>query len=163
MSLVTTDEVIEQVSPGVGVEALQSIIDREEKFLARRIGDLTGERTVTYRLGGGPIRLPRTASAVVIAGVDPSSIQILNGRMVYVDPWPYGAMAVTWEPDDEEEVKQAIIDLCRITLSTSPYVNESSEGHSYARGASIDGMREAIVARITEPPRSATVGFGGYR
>lgn len=163
MSLVTPDEVIEQVSPGVSEDTLQSIIDREEKWLARKIGPLTGERVARYDVSRGPLRLPRTTDAVEVAGVDPSLVTLYpDGRTVGISPWPYLAVEVTFTPDDEEEVRQAVIDLCRITLTTSPYSSESSDGHTYSRAyGSVDGYREAVAARLMGTPKTATVSFGG--
>jgi hypothetical protein len=163
MSLVEPAEVTAQVSSGVETDTLQSIIDREEAWLARRVGGLSGERAQSFAPTGYTIRLPRTTDDVDVSGVDPANVVLSDQRYVTVAHWGSWPVVITYTPNDELEVKQAIIDLCRITLTNSPYNTESADVHSYTRGASPDSLREAIARRITHAgvsePMTATVSF----
>ena len=60
MSLVMLSEVRALVETGLTDADLQAVLDREEGWLASRIGALTGERTETFRptLPDAPIYLP---------------------------------------------------------------------------------------------------------
>jgi hypothetical protein len=163
VSLVLPADVTAQVSSGVETDTLQAIIDREEAWLARRVGGLTGATEQTFLPTGYTVMLQRTTDAVVVSGVDPANVVLSEGRYVSVAYWGSWPVVITYTPNDELEIKQAIIDLCRLTLTNSPYNSESVDVHSYTRGASIDSLREAIARRITHggvtEPMTATVSF----
>lgn len=160
MSLVTTAEVIAQVAPGVDEPTLQSVIDYNEAWLARRIGgSLSGQMSQFMYPQDWYVRLRRPTDAVVVVGADPQYVTLsADGYFVSMGIygwWPVGPVEFQYTPNDELEVKQAVIDLCRITLSTSPYASESADVHTYTRGASIESLRDAVADRLLNAGSSA--------
>lgn len=166
MSLVQPEDVIAQVAVGVDGATLQAVIDREEAWLAHRIGALTEERSQSFWPGvNSTVRLLRPTDAVLVVGLDPTQVVLSpDGWYVTVGYWPASPVAITYTPTDELEVRQAVIELCRITLTNSPYQTESADVHSYGRSASPDSLRDAIARRLIRPPgtgglMTATVPF----
>jgi hypothetical protein len=133
MGLLTVAELRGLVSTGLGDEALQGVIDREEAYLASRIGPLTGERTqrlVMYATSG-PIRLARPTDSVVVRRTPTGDVidgtEVLPGGWHVWRPaldWPYpgtrgSSLYATYTPNDEDLVVRVLIELCRMTVSAA--------------------------------------------
>lgn len=157
MSLVTLGDVRALVKSGLSDPDLQAVIDREEAWLASRIGALTGERTDTFTPGAdAPLYLRRQAASVVLtdAGVavaadqftfTPSAGQI---RRIY-GSWK-GPVTVTYTPTDSATVARAVIELVRGTTTETGYESESMGDYSYSRGearTSRAGLLRSILLR----------------
>lgn len=168
MPLVTTDEVEALISPGIETDALEDVIAREEAWLARKIGPLTGMRTVTLRpdLASGPLTLRRPAASVLVTMGEGGLVEATLGSdgLTILPPsltrW-VNPVVVTFTPTDEAEVKRAVIDLVRLAVTTSPYSQEGSEGHSYSRRYTPEFQREVIARRLVHRPKTASVSFLG--
>ncbi|HSW43107.1 MAG TPA: hypothetical protein VLM76_11415 [Patescibacteria group bacterium] len=136
---------------------LQAVIDREEAWLAGRIGPLAGPRTQTYRpqLGDATLYLPRRTESVVVtdAGValvpdvdftfTPSAGAL---RRLPLPTWR-GVVTVTWTPSDEATVKHTVIELVRGTLGETGRDAETIGDYSYSRGESAGRLGRAGLAR----------------
>lgn len=165
MSIVTIDAVKAVMSPGVKDTALQTVIDREEAWLANDpvvgIGPLTGSRIQTLWVTAGddsPLLLARPTAA--LAKVVDGAVQLGPGAVVLTGPariervngaWRGPLLAITYTPTDVAAVKRAVIELVQLALTTSGYQQESSEGHQYTRD--MGGMRRQRedVARSLDP------------
>lgn len=166
MSLVTVAEVqARNVGGGLSTAALQAVIDAAEAWLAREIGPLSGERTETFypRRGYEPLYLRRTTNSVVVEnngstvdlGEDSGDYRLLYGGSV-VDligtAWDWnattGPVTVTYTPNDEVLVKEAVIGLVRLNQAEGPYISERIGDYSYQKsqaGNSMDTARRALV------------------
>jgi hypothetical protein len=181
MSIVDVAEVEALISPGLEAEALQGVIDREEDWLATDavvgIGPLTGERTQTIWVQAGyadPLLLRRPTSptaggsgeefAVVDGGVTltpdqyaltgPARLERIGGS------WQGPKVEVTSTPTDLQSVRRAILELCRLTLTASPFAQESTEGHSSSRSVPVEAQREAIARKLNPHRGLRTVQLG---
>jgi len=148
---------------------LQAVIDREEEWLAGRVGPLTGERTDTFMPGIGdtPLYLRRRADSVVLTDAGrtlvaseflftPSTGQI---RRIWTPdlaenpPWRQlylgwqGTVAATYTPTDDAAVKRAVIELVRGTVDETGFDAETIGDYSYTRGASTGRLNRAGLAR----------------
>lgn len=158
MSLVSTADIEGRFSSGLEDADLQVVIDQQESWLARRIGQLVDERTLTFRpVWKGPILLPRVVDVegtvtVNVDGVDLTSEQyLLTGTQLDRINSGWGTVVtVTFTPSDEDDVRAAIFDLVRLTVTDSPYAQESGEGHQATRMASYLQQR-ARIARALMP------------
>ena len=167
MSLVTLGEVRALAETGLTDVDLQAVLDREEGWLASRIGMLAGERTDTFSPGltDTPIYLSRrTASvavmdnAVTVAAGDlrfvPATglIRRINIAWPLTDAWPglwTGPVAVTYTPTDADVVKRAVIELVRGTLAETGNDAETIGDYSYSRGdAAVRLGRLALVRGV---------------
>lgn len=134
MGILTVEELKALVPSSLDDEALQGVIDREEAYLAARIGPLVGERTqrVMFYDEDQPIRLQRPASSVVVSshpdGSDPiTGTEVIGGGWrVWRTPlsWPYpttraSSLYAIYTPSDEDEVRRVLIELCRMTIASS--------------------------------------------
>jgi len=147
---------------------LQVVIDREEAWLAGRVGPLTGERTDTFTpgLGDTPLYLRRRAESVVLTDdgrtlaaseflFTPSTgmIRRIVGylsdppRYLYVAGAWQGTVTATYTPADEADVKLAVIALVRIALNESGYQSETIGDYAYDLGAATDRPSRAGIAR----------------
>ena len=114
MSLVTLSEVRALVETGLTDVDLQAVLDREEGWLAGRIGALTGARTDTFSPGltDTPIYLSRRAASVVVTD-DALPVAAADLRFVpdsgmvrrITGAWT-GPVAVTYTPTDADAVKR---------------------------------------------------------
>ena len=157
MSLVTLGEVRALVETGLTDVDLQAVIDREEGWLAARIGALTGARTDTFSPGltDTPIYLSRRAASVVVtdnaltvAAVDLRFVP--NSGMIrrITGAWT-GPVAVTYTPTDADVVKRAVIELVRGTLAETGNDAETIGDYSYTRGdAAVRLGRLALVRSV---------------
>jgi hypothetical protein len=148
---------------------VQAVIDREEAWLAGRVGPLTGERTDTFRPGIGdtPLYLRRRAESVVMTDAGrtlaaseflftPSTGQI---RRIWTPdlqddpPWRQlylgwqGTVTATYTPSDQAAVERAIIELVRLTVGETGFDAETMGTYSYTRGASGGRLSRAGLAR----------------
>jgi hypothetical protein len=156
-SFVSIAEVRALVRSSLSDVDLQAIIDREESWLASRIGVLTGSRTDTFApgLGDTPLYLTRRTEAVVVTdnGTLVAASDLLftpsTGclrRAVWAS-WPpdpprypvwypawQGAVTVTYTPTDGADVTRAVIELVRLALDQSPGMQSETMGtYSYTR------------------------------
>lgn len=148
---------------------LQAVIDREEAWLAGRVGVLTGERTDTWTPGIGdtPLFLRRRAESVVLtdAGRTLAASEFLftpsTGmiRRIWTPdlqdnpPWRQlylgwqGTVTATYTPSDEAAVKRAVIELVRGTVGETGMDSEGLGDYSYTRGESAGRLSRAGLAR----------------
>lgn len=159
MSLLTIEELRDVVADGLTDEGLQAVIDREESWLARKIGPLAGERTQTLRppTGETVLLIQRPTDAVEVsensAVLAETSYFLRGSAAIERVGATWGALVeVTYEPSDEPEVKRALIELVRGTLSASPNSQENAGGHSTTRMPSLEEWRGQVV-RTLEPHR----------
>jgi hypothetical protein len=148
---------------------LQAVIDREEAWLAGRVGVLTGERTDTFTpgLGDTPLYLSRRAPSVVLtdAGRTLAASEFLftpsTGmiRRVWTPdladnpPWRQlylgwqGTVSATYTPADEADVKRAVIELVRLATGETGFDSETIGDYQYTRGASSGRLSRAGLTR----------------
>lgn len=173
-TLLDPDHVAALMSPGIDTSDLVLVIEREEDWLANDpvdgIGPLVGERTDVLWVAPGddrPLLLARPTTAVEVVdggvAVPPDEIRLLDGiRVERGGAWRGPSVAVTSTPSDQAAVERVLLELVRLTLSASPYQQESSEGHSYTRPADL-GVTRARLARSLRPhrgPRSTRLRTG---
>lgn len=174
MSLLLVDEVL---AAGVGEAlegvALQAAIDREEAWLARRIGQLEGERTerfplvhirpTTYEVH---LRRPTDEVAVTEGGTDVSATCELRHYGWRVAKLPegthfLGVLECTYTPNDADEVQGALLELLSLRLGTTTSAGLAGEimgSYSYTRAqGSSTRIRESIVRSLSEPAGASSV------
>lgn len=123
---------------------LGDAIDREEAWLARRVGPLSGTRTETFITPDGDevLQLARPAAVVSVTdegGALAASAYALRGWADVVpadDTTWQSTVEVEYAADDESEVKRALITLVRLTVAESPHVSESQQGYSVTESMS---------------------------
>lgn len=155
---------------------LQSIIDREEAWLAGQVGPLTGARTDTYRPGltDATLYLRRRAESVtvtddgvaLVADTDylftPASGAIRRGSYLAPQSWA-GVVTVAYIPNDEAAVKRAVIELVRGTLGETGMDSERIGEYEYTRGDSAERVSRANLARsilLARPAYSMRIRSG---
>ena len=155
MSLVMLSEVRSLVETGLTDADLQAVLDREEGWLASRIGALTGARTETFRptLPDAPIYLLRRTDAVVVTD---NAVPVPAGDLWFVPatglvrrsnvPWT-GPVAVTYTPLDVDNVKRAVIELVRGTLAETGSDAETIGDYSYSRGDALVRLSRLALVR----------------
>lgn len=162
MSTVTLGEVRALVKSGLSDPDLQAVIDREEAWLAGRIGALTGVRTDTFTPGSGAsLYLRRRAASVVItdagSAVSGSDVAFSPGtgeiRRI-VGAWR-GDVTATYAPTDTATVARGVIELVRGTLTETGFDSEDIGDYSYSRGESAGRMNRAGIVRGILLRRSA--------
>jgi hypothetical protein len=173
-TLLDPDHVAALMSPGIDGDDLVHVIEREEDWLANDpadgIGQLVGERTDVLWVAPGddrPLLLARPTAAVeVIDGgvpVPPDALRLLGAVRVERDgTWRGPSVSVTSTPSDQSAVERVLLELVRLSLTSSPYTQESSDGHSYTRPADLTVTRTRL-ARSLHPhrgPRSTRLRSG---
>lgn len=170
MSLVSVAEVqARNVGAELSDSALQDVIDAAEAYLARHIGTLSGERTETFypRRGYEALYLRRSTDSVVVenngdtltAGDSVGNFRLLySGSVVelvsgdWISGTDIGPVSVTYTPNDEALVKEAVVGLVRLNLSDGPFVSERIGDYSYQKaqggGSSLEPARNEIVKSI---------------
>lgn len=157
MSLVTLGEVRALVETGLTDVDLQAVLDREEGWLAGRIGALTGARTDTFspRLTDTQIYLSRRAAAVVVTDnaviVAAADLRFVpeSGMVRRITGAWTGPVAVTYTPIDADAVKRAVIELVRGTVAETGNDAESIGDYSYTRGDSAVRLsRPALIRSV---------------
>lgn len=133
-----------------GDTVAQDIIDEQEAWLTRRIGLLTGARTETFYVGlgetQGKLSLSRYTDAVEVSdngvALDAARVTLIDrGSAVLLSrselsPWWQGPFVeVTYSPNDEDEVRRALYDLCALAVSlATPHTSEQIGSYSYSGG-----------------------------
>jgi hypothetical protein len=155
MSLVTLSEVRALVETSLTDVDLQAVLDREEGWLAARIGALTGARTDTFSPGltDTPIYLSRRAASVVVTD-NALSVAAADLRFVpesgmvrrITGAWT-GPVAVTYTPTDADTVRRAVIELVRGTVTETGSDAESIGDYSYSRGAAVVRLGRLALVR----------------
>jgi hypothetical protein len=168
-SLVDIAAVRALVRSRLGDVDLQVVIDREEAWLAGRVGPLTGERTDTFvpGLGDTPLYLRRRSESVVMTDAGrtlaaseflftPSSgmiRRIWTPDLADDPPWRAlylgweGTVSATYTPSDQASVERAIIELVRGTVGETGLDAETIGDYSYTRGTSAGRLSRASLAR----------------
>lgn len=161
---------------GIGAEldedVLQAAIDEEEAWLARRIGPLTGERTEHFALTYTTplpveLRLRRPTATVEVEqdGEALGTVEV-RGDGYVVANLPLGTrftglLDVTYEPNDELEIKRALRQLIGLTLAAAAAPGLSAEvmgSYSYARGSgSITRARRQLLHELRGPSHPASL------
>jgi hypothetical protein len=161
MSLVSLAEVRALVKSNLSDSDLQAVIDREEGWLATRIGLLSGSRTETLypRRGAEHLHLRRSTSSVTVTddgdavdvGDDYGDYRLLySGTVVERVGTDWGIkVAVTYEPNDSAAVKAAIIDLIRLRMTDTGFVAERIGQYSY-QTAQAPGAREQTRRAVVD-------------
>lgn len=164
MTLLDPDHVAALMSPGIDTSDLVLVIEREEDWLANDpvdgIGQLVGERVDTIWVAPGDdrpllLRRPTAAVEVVDGGVALAAgeVHLLDGtRVEPTGAWRGPTVTITSTPIDQPAVERVLLELVRLTLSASPYAQESSDGHSYTRPADL-GVTQTRLARSLRPHR----------
>ncbi len=155
MSLVTLSEARALVETGLTDVDLQAVLDREEGWLAGRIGALTGARTDTFspRLTDTPLHLSRRAASVVVTdnavAVAAADLRFVPGSGMVrriTGAWT-GPVTVTYTPTDADTVKRAVIELVRGTLAETGSDAETIGDYSYSRGDASARLGRLALAR----------------
>lgn len=155
MSLVLLGEVRSLIVSGLTDPDLQAVIDREEGWLATRIGMLAGERTETFRplLADAPVYLSRRADSVVVTDdavpVPAAEVWFVpaTGTIRRVDASWTSPVAVTYTPTDADTVRRAVIELVRGTLAETGSDAETIGDYSYSRGDATARLGRLALAR----------------
>ncbi len=173
-TLLGPDHVAALMSPGIDAGDLVLVIEREEDWLAHDpldgIGQLVGERTEVLWVASGDdrpllIARPTTAVEVIDGGVPvpPDELRLLGSvRVERNGAWRGPSVAVTSTPSDRSAVERVLLELVRLSLTSSPYAQESSDGHSYTRPADL-GLTRTRLARSLHAhrgPRSTRLRSG---
>lgn len=175
MSLLTVAEARAVITTSLDDDALEDVIDREESWLAVKVGPLSGERIETFVTEDGDevLRLTRHTSSVTVS--DDNGAYSGASLRKWADVVPATATAwngdveVTYTPDDELSVKRSVITLVRLALGESAYQSESAGGYASTvdRWAQRD-MRWAAWSTLLRPPipsssrLKSSVAPGGY-
>ena len=134
--MLTLAEARARITTSLGDDDLTDAIERQEAWLARRIGPLSGSRTETFVTEDGDevLQLQRPTTLAAIAAVDEGgTVDDLELRgwsdLVRTSSWQ-GTVDVAYEPDDDAEVREAIITLVRLAVTESTYASEAWQGYS---------------------------------
>lgn len=164
---------------------LQTVLDREEGWLADRIGALSGARTQTFYLpaereqfyiepSGYALDRPRLPYPYMIRDVDAESPLTLFRQADAVSlvtdggatvttrllsmgwkvekttgPWLGPSMAVTYTPTDGGSVAKVVIELVRMTVLETGFIQERMGDYMYSRRAgNIEPVAANEVARM---------------
>lgn len=156
MSSLTIAEARSLIETDLQDADLQAVIDREEEWLAGRIGQLAGARSQTFYVYGEdrPLRLQRPTAAlttVVDHGVlltAPDFLLLGGGFLVERTRrgWD-GPIVVTYAPNDAGQVDRITLELVRLTIASSPYTSERRGNYSYSKPdmAHDTAIRAALV------------------
>jgi len=173
-TLLDPDHVAALMSPGIDAADLTLVIQREEDWLANDpvdgIGQLVGLRVDTIWVTPGDdrpllLRRPTAAVEIVDGGVALAAddVHLLGGaRIERVGVWRGTTVTVTSTPSDQKAVERVLLELVRLSLSASPYQQESSDGHAYTRPTDL-GVTRSRLARSLRPhrgPMSTRLGAG---
>ncbi len=157
---------------------LEDVIEREEAWLARRIGPLEGERVETFVTPDGDetLRLTRPAATVAVEddGGDVTAYSlrpwsdVLPGSLDGASHSWNGDVRVGYTPADELEVKRALVTLVRLTVSETAYQSQAAGG--YSAGVDYQALRVVryqtwrTLLRPAGPTTTrlrSTIPFGG--
>ncbi len=158
MSLLTVAEADAILRTGLATDTLQKVINREEAWLARRVGALIGERTETFHVrtedADDPLHLQRPTSTVDVEdnGVAATVLLLRDGTQVEkTTGWWVGPVAVTYTPNDSDEVTRVVIELVRLAVNATAYESETIGDYSYSRssaGQTTTAQRNALAREL---------------
>lgn len=148
----------------------QDLLDEQEAWLARRIGQLTGERTETFLVGfstAGKLALRRYTDSVVVTDAGSTVAAgyfrlIDNGAAIertysYSPQWWVGPyVTATYTPNDLLEVQRAIYDLAALAAEPASALDSEDLGdYAYTRGIGVRsiGVKRSAVATSLLPKR----------
>lgn len=165
-TLLDPDHVAALMSPGIDSADLVLVIEREEDWLANDpvdgIGHLVGARSDVLWVAPGddrPLLLARPTAAVTVVdggvALAPGDVRLLDG--IRIEPavaWRGPTVTISSTPTDQKAVERVLLELVRLTLSASPYQQESSDGHAYTRPAD-QVVTRSRLARSLRPHRGA--------
>lgn len=165
--VVSAAEVEQIIASGLSPAALEGVIAREEAWLTRRVGPLVGERTqVLWPTDpSGPLHLRRPTTGVVVMqqGGPVATRLIGDGRVELVSGAWSPPVSVTYTPDDGLEVKRVLIELVRMAVTASPFVQEGSSGdgpgHTAQRAGSQAAMREDLARSLAPSVANLTMSI----
>lgn len=169
MSLVSVADVQDRgLGGGLDEDAIQDMIDAAEAWLARHIGPLTGERTEVFypRRGYEPLYLRRIPSITYDSDLtvenngttltlgesigdyrllyDSSVVELISSSWLPASSgFGIGPVRVTYTPDDEALIREAVIRLLRLDFADSPYVSERIGDYSYQKPQSVTSFHTA--------------------
>lgn len=182
MSETALAEVRALVATGLGDPDLQSVIDREEQYLAHELGaPISGERTQSvwrsgwYWRDSDHIYLARPTDAVTAitdngVSIDPSAVRLFgNGSLLerVSGGWAGPLIELTYTPNDRLRVVRVVIELCRLTLGETGFNSEDIGDYRYQRSGILQATsmqiqstsRKALVRSLLQP----RVGLGSVR
>ena len=166
-TVLSVPEARDLVSTQLPDDSLERIITREESWLTRRIGPLVGTFTQSIWVApvdaDTPLHLLRpTGTATVVDGglsIDPTNIRLL-GRGTIIEKalgfWmatterQLGPVAVTYAPNDTDEVKRVLINLVQLTMADTGLQKEQIGQYSYEKATVATRER---LARSLQPHR----------
>lgn len=177
MSVVSPADVRMLVDTALDDEDLQVIIDREEAWLALKVGPLVGERTQSFY----PSSLPDTYHATLplrrhvgtlddVAVEDAGSAIDNDGLRLVGEGWALrrptyrwaGPVDITYTPDDLAAVEKAVIALVRLEVNDHGYQSEGIGAYNYSRGNSTPAQqRDSIVRSLLRPAVPGTIRVRG--
>ncbi len=163
MALTTVAEVRALVDSDLSDDDLQDVIEREEAWLAQRVGRLAGPRTAVFRNTQRyeVLRLPRPAASIDVASGGNVVTANLSDDGYQIDPglnWWLAPVAVTWTPADEQIVRRGVIELVRLMVTAGDNLaSETIGSYTYQKfgaagsAGSVQASRGQIVASIVRP------------
>lgn len=141
---------------GKGLEDadLRELIEREETYLARLIGPLTGDLVQTFPGGGfATLRLRRTISAIdeitdYGSTVSPTVYTLDDsGQRIYAPGyWWTGPIVVTGPLADVEIIRGLVADLVKQRLIDTGHISESTPDYSYSNAIAPEVRRRQLIA-----------------
>lgn len=153
-----------------GDAALDERITSAEAWLARRIGSLLGPVRIERLNWTGDVRVwlkrpVQDGTLTVTLDGDAVSDELFETHrleLVRVDElgW-WGRLVISYTPDDEDVVREAIIKLLRLSLTETGMQSETISGASYSYtrsdGATQRQAREEVLAELL--PAGAGIGY----
>jgi hypothetical protein len=165
--MLTVDDARALITTSLSDTQLADVIDREEAWLARRIGPLDGQRVETFVSEDGDevLHLQRPAGpgwAVEDEGGDRTADVRLSGWSDIVGSAWRSSIAVTYEPVDGPEVTRALVTLVRLTVAETAFTSESAGGYSSATDIQQQRTtRWAAWHGLLRPRRPSTTRIAG--
>ena len=161
--MLTVDEARVLITTSISDVDLLDIIAREEAWLARRIGPLDGERIESFVIDDGDevLELQRPG---IISLVEDASGAIIDYEYrgwsdIILTAGTWDTLAeVTYVPNDDDEVKRALVTLTRLVVAETAFQSESSQSHAaVVSHADQRQMRWAAWRSLLRPMRPTTV------
>lgn len=173
-NLLETEELRALVQTVLTEDQLSDVIEREESWLAHRIGPLAGVVTQQFWLmmsdADSTLHLARPTDAVTIndGGLILTDAQVrLLERGTAVEKvlgyWngttdrQLGPVAVTYTPNDQADVEKVLIDLVRLAVTETGFNDETIGQYSYTR----DKLKqpERLARSLMAKPVTSTIRF----
>lgn len=162
MPLLTAADCAAFVRSDLTPDELQTVIDREEARLVRKLGphgDGVTSQTLILQSSGGDLFLPRPVVSVASVGGATSgwTLYAAQGRITGAS-WPVdwvsggswdGDVTVVCVPaDDREDRRQALIDLVRLAVQRTAMKSESVAGEYSYSAPDWEAARAAIYRQL---------------